>query len=307
MIIVSGSIAYDTIVSTAWKFVDNRRGDEKHYSYSLFSPRMVRQSWWTWHNIAYTLWLLGFKNETLLVWSVGIDFIAEERLKNHISYDHVLTNSKNLTACATIINDDDNNQIIAFHPWAMSSWLHTLPNQNCKYSIIAPNDKQIMISHAKAAKAMWSVVFFDPGQALWLFTKEDLSDIFSVVDYLICNDEEALSIATLFSIDVSNISTICKNFIITQWANWISYCDSGKNWFIKSFLVDQVVDTTGAWDAFRGWMLAGLMAWESLETALWYWSIVWALAVTHQWTMNHEISIADLKDKYNLRKTSELL
>ena len=43
MIFVSGSIAYDTIISTVGTFDSNRRGDDNHYSYSLYAPRVIRQ------------------------------------------------------------------------------------------------------------------------------------------------------------------------------------------------------------------------------------------------------------------------
>jgi len=43
MILVSGSICYDTIISTVGNFKQNRRGTDEHYSYSLFAPRIVRE------------------------------------------------------------------------------------------------------------------------------------------------------------------------------------------------------------------------------------------------------------------------
>lgn len=58
MIFVSGSIAYDTIISTVGTFDSSRRGDDKHYSYSLYAPRVIRQAGGTGHNIAYSLGLL---------------------------------------------------------------------------------------------------------------------------------------------------------------------------------------------------------------------------------------------------------
>lgn len=40
----------------------------------------------------------------------------DERLEKYIDYTHVLKDEQTLTAGAYITNDDDNNQIIAFHP-----------------------------------------------------------------------------------------------------------------------------------------------------------------------------------------------
>ena len=127
--------------------------------------------------------------------SIGSDFIIDPRLAHHIDYDHVLKDDQTLTAGAYITNDAHNNQMIVFHPGAMSNGLHTIPDKKFDYAMITPNDKAIMISHVHATKASGTTVFFDPGQALVLFDKNDLSDLFGRIDYLICNDEEAASIA----------------------------------------------------------------------------------------------------------------
>ena len=222
MIFVSGSIAYDTIISTVGTFDSSRRGDDNHYSYSLYAPRVIRQPWGTGHNIAYSLGLLWYKNQTILTGSVGSDFIIDERLEKHIDYTHVLKDEQTLTAWAYITNDDDNNQIIAFHPWAMSSGLHTIPDQKFDYAIVTPNDKAIMVAHVYATKQSGALVFFDPGQALGLFTKEDLSDLFGHIDYLICNDEEASTIAKLFDTTEDQLYTLCAGVIITRWAHGVS-------------------------------------------------------------------------------------
>lgn len=128
----------------------------------------------TGHNIAYNLGLLGLKEQTILVGAVGHDFTYAPRLSALIDYRHVLVDDTSLTAHAYMINDDDNTQIITFHPGAMASGLHTIPDQHYRYAIITPNDKAIMIAHTHAARNTGATVFFDPGQALGLFSKEDL-------------------------------------------------------------------------------------------------------------------------------------
>ena len=118
-----------------------------------------------------------------------------------------------------MINDEHNNQIISFHPGALSSGLRTIPHQKFEYAIITPNDKPIMISHLHAAKQSGATVFFDPGQQLGLFTKEDLVDAFVHTDYLICNDEEASTIARLFNTTEDKLTTLCAGVIITRGAH----------------------------------------------------------------------------------------
>ena len=92
----------------------------------------------------------------------------------------------------------------------MASGLLTIPDQKFDYAIVTPNDKAIMVAHVYATKQSGALVFFDPGQALGLFTKEDLSD------YLICNDEEASTIAKLFDTTEDQLYTLCAGVIITR-------------------------------------------------------------------------------------------
>ena len=153
---------------------------------------------------------------------MGSDFIIDERLEQYIDYTHVLKDEQTLTAGAYITNDDENNQIIAFHPGAMASGLHTIPHQKFDYAIVTPNDKAIMVAHVHATKQSGALVFFDPGQALGLFTKEDLSDLFGHIDYLICNDEEASTIAKLFDTTENQLYTLCAGVIITRGAHGVS-------------------------------------------------------------------------------------
>lgn len=310
MILVSGSIAYDTIISTVGEFDNNRRESQNNYSYSLYAPHVVRQPGGTGHNIAYNLGILWYKNQTILTGSVGSDFVIDERLEKYINYTHVVKDEHKLTAGAYITNDEANNQIIAFHPWAMSSGLYTIPDQKFDYAIIAPDDKAIMISHTKLAKQSGALVFFDPGQALWLFTKEELSDIFHSLDYLICNDEEAATIAKLFDTTEDQLTTFCAGVIITRGAQGVSFYPSlsRHNPFatthhridIPVYPTDHVVDPTGAGDALRGGMFAWLLQGKSLEVSLWYGCIMWSLTVSHQGTMNHHITMEELENKYKL-------
>ncbi|MBP7884967.1 hypothetical protein KAZ93_02180, partial [Patescibacteria group bacterium] len=70
MLFVSGSIAYDTIISTVGTFGSNVRGTDSPYNLSLYAPRVRVASGGTGHNIAYNLGLLGLKEQTVLAGSV---------------------------------------------------------------------------------------------------------------------------------------------------------------------------------------------------------------------------------------------
>lgn len=300
MIFVSWSVAYDTIISTVGTFASNARGDQWSYNLSLFAPRVRVASGGTGHNIAYNLWLLWHKDLTHLVACVGHDF-DYVRHADVISYDHLTQDDTALTWHAYMINDESNAQIISFHPWALWSGLLTIPDHQYQYAIIAPNDKPIMIAHVHAAKATWATVFFDPGQQLWLFSKQDLVELQSSIDYLICNQPESEQIASLFDTTTNQLHTIFPWIIITKGEEGVDYRDHGVHWHVPCYTADQVVDPTWAGDALRWWLLSWLIAGHDLKKSLEYGSIMWSLAVQHQWTMEHHISIEELRTKHQAR------
>lgn len=300
-IFVSGSVAYDTIISTVGTFASNARGEEWSYNLSLFAPSVRIAFWGTGHNIAYNLGLLWYRNHTHLVACVGHDF-DYTRYSTMIDYIHLTQDDTALTGHAYMINDDNNAQIISFHPWALWSWMLSIPNHPYSYAIIAPNDKPIMIAHLHAARQSWAIVFFDPGQQLWLFTKEDIIWLQSSIDYLICNESEGEHIAILFNTTIENLHTIFPKLIVTKGENWVKYWDNEIIWNVPVYPTEQLIDPTGAWDALRWWLLAGLMSGKSLEISLWYWVILWSLVVSHQGTMEHTITMEELQSKYRLRK-----
>src|SRR6185503_10533086 len=119
--LVTGSIAYDTIMVFPDRFRNHLLPDQLHILNVCFlTPEMRREYGGTAGNIAYNLRLLG--EDPLVMATVGED--AEpyfERLRNlRISADLLKRIPGQFTAQAFITTDLDNNQIIAFHPGAMN-------------------------------------------------------------------------------------------------------------------------------------------------------------------------------------------
>jgi len=56
--------------------------------------------------------------------------------------------------------------------------------------MISPNAKDAMMTHLKECHSNDIKCFFDPGQAMTLFSKEDLLQALGNASYLICNEYE---------------------------------------------------------------------------------------------------------------------
>src|ERR671927_42818 len=120
-ILVTGSIAYDTIMVFPDRFRNHLLPDQLHILNVCFlTPQMRREFGGCAGNIAYNLRLLG--EDPLLMATVGEDIGPYlERLRGlGIDASHLKRIAGQFTAQAFITTDLDDNQIIAFHPGAMN-------------------------------------------------------------------------------------------------------------------------------------------------------------------------------------------
>ncbi|MFH1564554.1 MAG: PfkB family carbohydrate kinase [bacterium] len=146
-IIISASLAYDKIMNFPGLFKDHIMPDKIHIlSVSFFIKKLTEKKGGVAGNIAYTLKLLG-ENPKIIA-TAGKDFDDYkkylEKLKIETRGIKIIKNE--LTACARIITDKDDNQITAFHPGAMDysnqASLENLKfNKNNAIVLIGPDSK----------------------------------------------------------------------------------------------------------------------------------------------------------------------
>src|SRR4030088_981398 len=122
-ILVTGSIAYDTIMVFPDRFRNHLLADQLHILNVCFlAPEMRREYGGTAGNIGYNLRLLG--ESPLIMGTVGED------IQPYLDRFHALGIATSLlkrvpgqfTAQAFITTDLDDNQITAFHPGAVNHW-----------------------------------------------------------------------------------------------------------------------------------------------------------------------------------------
>lgn len=273
MIFVSGSVAHDYIMTYDGNFASHILADKLPQLSMWFGiANMEKYDWWAGHNIAYGLWRLWSKDNTLLRASVGKDFIQDSG--KNINYDYLTHIDYLNTATGFIFTDKENNQITPFYPGAMGL-IHTqaldiLDQYEFSHAIISPNDIQAMIPHLKACKAKWMVTLFDPGQSLHFLDDSQLIEASNLADILIVNDYEwSLWSEKTWHNEQSLISPI-HTIIVTKWEEWVSYWtqESKVRNTISAIPCDNVIDPTGAGDALRAGLLHWLSKWKSLSESL---------------------------------------
>ncbi len=121
-ILVTGSIAYDTIMVFPDRFKNHLLADQLHILNVCFlTPDMRREFGGTAGNIGYNLKLLG--EAPMVMATVGEDIGPYLERLQRLGIDARLLKKMpgQFTAQAFITTDLDDNQITAFHPGAMTS------------------------------------------------------------------------------------------------------------------------------------------------------------------------------------------
>ncbi len=302
-IIISGSIAYDYIMKMDDEFEKHILPDQLNkLSVGFLMPELERHNGGTAFNIAYSLGLLGMKDQTIMLWAVWKDFEVENNFSELIDHNFILKDEDKFTACAYVLNDNKWNQITAFHPWAMmNAEKQSIKDiDNAKYLLVSPNAPDAMIKHAQEWFELWLDVFFDPGQALPSFDKDQLLDMSKNSKYLILNEYELNLFKQKTELSDKDLLELFDKIIVTLWAKWTMILD--KNWWEKNIIycakIDNAIDPTWAGDSFRSGLLTGLHMWKSFEDSIKLGNIVASFTVEKYGTAAHYFEIDDIKKRY---------
>src|SRR3954454_7229153 len=178
-IVVTGSIAYDYLMSFPGKFTEHFLPEHMHrVSLSFLVDSMDKRRGGCAPNIAYTLALLGEK--PLLMGTAGQDFDEYRRWLEAASGDASLVEivPTKFTASFFCSTDVDNNQIASFYTGAMAhaAELSFRTAGPVDLAIISPNDPAAMVQYAEECRAMGLRFIFDPGQQCARMSGEELAD-----------------------------------------------------------------------------------------------------------------------------------
>src|SRR5688500_3525938 len=153
-LIVTGSIAFDYLMSFPGKFTEHLLPDHMHrVSLSFLVDTMDKRRGGCAPNIAYTLALLG--ERPLLMATAGQDFADYQRWLEAARIDTTLVKiiDGKFTASFFCSTDQENNQIASFYTGAMANAgelsFRTVPGlTTAGLVIISPNDPGAMVQYA---------------------------------------------------------------------------------------------------------------------------------------------------------------
>src|SRR5688572_20070478 len=166
-IVITGSIAYDYLMSFPGAFTEHFLPDHMHrISLSFLVDTMDKRRGGCAPNIAYTLALLG--ERPVLMATAGEDFGEYRTWLEAAGVDTsgVMQIPGKFSASFFCSTDENNNQIASFYTGAMAhaGELSFRSIGGADIAIISPNDPGAMVQYADECKALSLRYVFDPGQ-----------------------------------------------------------------------------------------------------------------------------------------------
>jgi len=300
-ILVTGSIAYDTIMVFPDRFRNHLLADQLHILNVCFlTPEMRREYGGTAGNIAYNLKLLG--EDALVMASVGEDI--QPYLQRFEALGIATRLFKRIpgqfTAQAFITTDLDDNQITAFHPGAMN---HAHENQVTRelgagLATIAPDGKEGMLQHARQCAEAGIPFVFDPGQGLPMFSGAEIDEFLRLADYVAVNDYEGRLIEEKTGRKLEALAREVKALVCTLGAKGSLILAGGARHDIPSVQADAVVDPTGCGDAYRAGLLYGIAHGWDWPTTGKLGAVMGALKIAQRGAQNHRASRGELEARF---------
>ena len=300
-ILVTGSIAYDTIMVFPDRFRNHLLADQLHILNVCFlTPQMRREYGGTAGNIAYNLKLLG--EEPLVMASVGEDIQPYLKRFAELGIGTKLFKliPGQFTAQAFITTDLDDNQITAFHPGAMnhSHENHVTPALGAGLATVAPDGKEGMLQHARECAKAGVPFIFDPGQGLPMFSGAELEEFVRLADYVAVNDYEGKMLEEKTGRKLEAIARDVEGLVCTLGAKGSLIFAGGKRHEVPSVPAEAVVDPTGCGDAYRAGLLYGIAhGWDWPSTGK-LGAVMGALKIAQRGAQNHTTSRHDVEARF---------
>src|SRR5690606_6747904 len=132
-----------------------------------------------------------------------------------------------------------------------------LSGQEAAWAIVAPDSKEGMFAHAERLHRQGTPFIFDLGQAMPLFSGDDIRRMLSLADMLTANDYEASVVAQRTGRSIADIAGDLKGAIVTHGADGAILYTDGQEMLVPPVPSLAVVDPTGCGDAHRAGVLYG--------------------------------------------------
>jgi adenosine kinase len=259
--IVTGSIAYDYLMSFPGKFTEHFLPEHlSRVSLSFLVDTMDKRRGGCAPNIAYTLALLGERPR--LMGTAGQDFGEYRQWLDAAGVDTTLVREVpgKFTASFFCSTDSDNNQIASFYTGAMAhaAELSFRTIGPADLAIISPNDPAAMTQYAEECRTLGIPFIFDPGQQCARMSGPELLAGIVGARILICNDYELELIRQKTGLSEDELLERSALLVVTRGEHGSSVISRQSRHDVRAVPPNRMGDPTGVGDAYRAGFMKGL-------------------------------------------------
>jgi adenosine kinase len=297
-ILISGSLAYDRIMNFPGTFRDHFHAEKMHALSVSFVVDTLEESFGgTAGNIAYNFTLLGEK--PTLIANGGGDFAKYRDYLHKVGVD---TSRLQLeltvpTAVGHMFTDQEDNQIAAFYAGAMGRpYTQEIPKADI--GIVAAGNGLDMSEMPKKFRANGTPFFFDIGQAITHFTGDAMREAIPGAVAILGNDYEIGTILKKTRWSMQEMLEQVSVVVTTLGAKGSQVHTRENEFTVRPVKAIQVLDPTGAGDAYRAGFAAAWLRKLSIEVCTQVASAVAVYAVESYGTQRHTFKMDEIKKRY---------
>ena len=303
-LVVTGSIAFDYLMSFPGKFTEHLLPEHMHrVSLSFLVDSMDKRRGGCAPNIAYTLALLG--ERPLLMATAGQDFGDYKVWMDAAGIDttHVKIVPDKFTASFFCSTDQANNQIASFYTGAMANAgelsFRTIGDlAGHGLVIISPNDPQAMVQYAHECRTLGIRYIWDPGQQCARMEGSQLAEGIDGAFMVIVNDYELELVRQKTGLSEADLQKQVELLVVTRGEHGCTVLSNGARVDVPAVPPTRIEDPTGVGDAFRGGFMKGLASGRSYEDCARIGSVAATYALEYLGGTSHSYSIEEFNARY---------
>jgi adenosine kinase len=302
MVVCTGSIAYDYILTFKGRFKDHILPDKTHIlNLSFLVDDLQKRRGGVAGNYAHNLALLGYPAAVLA--TAGTD-AAEYRdwlVARGIDCRGLRLLDGEISATGFTTTDMDDNQLTGYYGGAM--WragmlgLDDAP-PDVEAVIIGPNDPGAMKRLVNECRDRGLRFVFDPAHQLPMMSAEDVTDSTRGAWIVIGNDYELELIQQRTERDVQGLLELAQIVVTTLGRYGSRIATHEQTVEIPAATPVREADPTGAGDAYRAGLVAGLLRGLELDSAGRVASLAATYAVEQVGTIEHAYERSEFSDRY---------
>lgn len=270
-IVVTGSIAYDYLMRFPGSFREHIVTEAlEQVSLSFLVEDMTKHWGGVAANIAFNMAKLGLRPR--LMGTVGRDFPDYRAWLEDVGVDTstVQQHDDVFTASFFCNTDEENNQIASFYSGAMAKSVNyplsdMSGNTTPDLVIISPSDPAAMTNLSNECRERGLRFVYDPSQQIARMDGDTLKHNMQGAYLMVINQYESNMVMKKTGMSMEELRNAVDLLVITHGGDGSEIFTNGDVIKVPSFQPEQIIDPTGAGDAYRAGFITGLSKGFALE------------------------------------------